>query len=82
MPEAIKRVQTVQKLRLAEQKLSPLENLLQIPTRFHVENMTKKSYVVVPKVSSERRPYIPIGFESPKTLSSDLLPHNTRCNII
>ena len=32
-----------------------------------------RSYLVVPKVSSERRPYIPIGFLKPATLCSDLV---------
>lgn len=31
------------------------------------------SYVVIPKVSSERRKYIPIGYIAPEILSSDLV---------
>jgi hypothetical protein len=35
--------------------------------------MPTNDYLVIPKVSSERRLYIPIGFESPNTLVSDLV---------
>ena len=35
--------------------------------------MPKSSYLIVPEVSSERRRYIPIGYESPETLSSNLV---------
>ncbi len=43
------------------------------PLRFHVENIPTKPYCVIPKVSSEKRQFIPLGFEEPSTLSSDLL---------
>ena len=48
--------------------------------RFHVENMPKGKYIVVPQVSSERREYVPIGFASPDVLCSDklrLIPNAT-----
>jgi hypothetical protein len=72
MPEAMKRVKAVQQARLAS-KSAPTRKLATTPTRFHVENFPKSPYLVIPKVSSERRQYIPIGFEQPSTLSSDLL---------
>lgn len=72
MPEAMKRVQAVQRKRLAS-KSAPTRNLASTPTRFHVENFPHAPYLVIPKVSSERRYYIPIGFEQPSTLASDLL---------
>ena len=43
------------------------------PTHFHVENMPESNYLLIPKVSSERRQFIPIGFMSPEILSSDLV---------
>jgi hypothetical protein len=55
--------------------------LAETPTRFHVENMPKRSFLLIPKVSSERRRYIPMGFMSPRTLVSDLVfvfPEATR----
>ena len=72
MPEALKRVEAVRVYRLAS-KSAPTQKLAQTPTRFHVENMPTKNYLIVPEVSSERRLYIPIGFESPETLSSNLV---------
>ncbi|MGX9725888.1 MAG: DNA methyltransferase [Candidatus Electronema sp. VV] len=72
MPEVLKRVEAVRKLRL-ESKSAPTQKLADTPTRFHVENMPQSSYLVIPKVSSERRHYIPIGFEMPETLCSDLV---------
>lgn len=43
------------------------------PTHFHVENMPDSTYILVPKVSSERRRYVPIGFMTPDVLCSDLV---------
>ena len=77
MPEAMKRVQVVRQARLAS-KSAPTQKLAATPTRFHVENFPASTYLVIPKVSSERRQYIPIGFECPSTLASDLL--NVMCD--
>ncbi|HUY91969.1 MAG TPA: DNA methyltransferase [Pirellulales bacterium] len=71
MPEALKRVEAVQKFRLASPS-EPTQKLAATPSRFHVENMPKGSFLVIPKVSSERRRFIPIGFMGPETLVSDL----------
>jgi len=79
MPEAKKRVEAVRKFRLAS-KSAPTRKLADTPARFHVENIPKKPYLVIPKVSSERRSYIPIDFMDAKTLCSDLvfiMPHAT-----
>lgn len=72
MPEALKLVEAVRRKRLASRSL-PTQRLASTPTRFHVENFPDNSYLVIPKVSSERRYYVPIGFEEPSTFSSDLL---------
>ena len=71
MPHALERVEAVRKFRLAS-KSSPTRKLASTPTRFHVENMPESNFIVIPKVSSERRRYIPIGFMAPDTLISDL----------
>ena len=79
MPEAMKRVQAVKTFRLAS-KSPPTQKLAATPTRFHVENMPGKAYMVLPEVSSERRLFIPFGFERPSTLCSNLVklaPHAT-----
>ncbi len=72
MPEAMKRVKRVQEKRLLSQRKNTLK-LASTPTRFEVEFFPERSYLVVPEVSSERRYYVPIGFEKPTTLSSNLV---------
>lgn len=72
MPEALKRVEAVRKVRL-ESKSIPTRKIADTPTRFHVENMPKGNYLIVPEVSSERRQFIPIGFMGPDTLCSNLV---------
>lgn len=72
MPEAMKRVEAVRAERLAS-KSPPTQKLANTPTRFHVENMPAGDYLVLPEVSSERRPFIPIGYERPETMASNLL---------
>ena len=69
MPEAVKRVDAVRASRLASKSL-PTQKLALTPTRFHVENIPTSPFLVIPKVSSERRKYIPIGFMKEDTLGS------------
>lgn len=70
MPEAVKRVDAVRDFRL-NSKSVPTQKLAETPTRFHVENMPTGSYLLLPRVSSERRLFVPIGFVAPETLTSD-----------
>ncbi len=72
LPEAMKRVQAVQQARLAS-KSPPTQKLAATPTRFHVENFPSSPFLVIPEVSSERRLYLPIGFEEPPTVCSNLV---------
>ena len=72
MPEAMKRVAAVRRIRLAS-KSAPTRKLADTPTRFHVENMSVSSYLVIPEISSERMQYILIGFLEPETLASNQL---------
>ena len=80
MPEAMKRVRDVAAFRKSS-KSEPTRRLAETPRRFHVENMPKQEWLLVPEVSSERRHYIPIGFEQPSTFGSNLVkivPNATR----
>ncbi|MDD5335318.1 MAG: class I SAM-dependent DNA methyltransferase [Rhodoferax sp.] len=70
MPEAMKRVQAVRVFRLAS-KSPPTQKLAATPTRFHVHNMPVKSYLVLPRHSSENRPFIPIGFVEASMITGD-----------
>lgn len=72
MPECVKRVESVKNFRLSSKSAGTVK-LADTPTRFHVENMPDSNYIVLPKVSSERRRYIPMGFLTPDILCSDLV---------
>ena len=72
MPLALERVEAVRQVRLAS-KSEPTRKLAATPTRFHVENIPDAPYLLIPEVSSERRAFIPMGFISPDTLSSNLV---------
>ena len=72
LPRVMERVEAVRKLRL-ESKSAPTRKLAEMPTRFHVENIPDRPFLVVPKVSSERRRFIPMGFMQTDTLCSDLV---------
>ena len=72
MPHCIKRIEAVRKLR-SESKRKSTQKLADRPTRFQVENMPKGNFIIVPKVSSERRRYVPMGFMSPDVMASDLV---------
>lgn len=70
MPECMKRVKAVREYRLKSTS-APTVKLAEKPTRFHVENFPKGNYLLVPRVSSGRRKYIPMGFLQPNIISSD-----------
>lgn len=72
LPLCRERVENVRQLRLAS-KSAPTRKIADTPTRFHVENMPEGTSILIPKVSSERRRYIPLGFIGPETFCSDLV---------
>ncbi|MCI5690661.1 MAG: methylase [Clostridiales bacterium] len=79
MPECMKRVEAVKQYRL-NSKSPGTRKIADTPTRFHVTNMPKGSYIVIPQVSSERRRYIPIGYMDDGVLCSDkvrIMPEGT-----
>ncbi|MBR3891418.1 MAG: class I SAM-dependent DNA methyltransferase [Bacilli bacterium] len=70
MTKCFERVKKVREFRLNSSS-EGTRKLAEKPTRFHVENMPKSNYLLIPRVSSEKRRYVPIGFISPEVLSSD-----------
>ena len=72
MPKCLERVEAVRNFRLSSSSAGTVK-LADKPTHFHVENMPAETYIIVPKVSSEQRKYIPMGFMTPEILSSDLV---------
>lgn len=80
MPAVMQRIEAVRIFRLGS-KSAPTRKLAEYPTRFHVENLPASRYLVIPKVSSERRRFIPMGFMQSRVLCSDLvfiMPHASR----
>lgn len=81
MPLVRARVQAVQRFRRGEEpgkngrraKDAATAALAATPTRLHVENAPERPCLVIPEVSSETRDYIPMAFEGPETLCSNLV---------
>lgn len=72
MPECLKRVELVRDFRNKSNRAST-KKMAEFPLSFGTTNIPNDNYIVVPKVSSEKRKYIPIGYIDPKVLSSDLV---------
>jgi hypothetical protein len=66
----MKRIDAVRNFRLAS-KSAPTRKIADTPTRFHVENMPSDEYILISRVSSERRLYLPIGYIEAQNLTSD-----------
>jgi len=79
LPECLKRVEAVREYRLNSTSAGT-RKIAETPTRFHVTNLPKGTYIVIPQVSSERRRYIPIGYMDDGILCSDkvrILPNGS-----
>ena len=70
MPHCMKRIETVREMRLASNRAAT-RRLADRPTRFCTENMPDTDYIIIPRVSSEKRRYVPMGFMSSDMLTSD-----------
>lgn len=70
-PPVLEKVKRVKKLRAASKREATRKSA-ETPTLFQEIRHPDTEYIVVPKVSSERRRYIPMGFLSPDVIASDL----------
>ena len=70
MPECLKVVENVRNFRF-KSKSEPTRKLADKPTKFHVHNMPQENYIIIPKTSSEKRKYIPMGFMTPDVICGD-----------
>ncbi|MBO0614148.1 type IIL restriction-modification enzyme MmeI [Thiothrix fructosivorans] len=71
LPEVMKRVEQVKAFRLASSKAQTRDKAS--AAAFFVENRQPQGdYILVPRVSSERRDYVPMGFFDHNTISTDL----------
>jgi type I restriction-modification system DNA methylase subunit len=69
LPEVLKRVEAVRKFRL--ESIAPsTQKFAATPTLFRDRNRPD-TFIVVPRVSSENRPYIPFGFFDKNSIVSD-----------
>ena len=71
-PALRERVRDVRAFR-QQSKSPPTRKLAETPTLYHVNIIPDAPFLVVPKVSSERRQYVPIGWLEPPTIPSDLV---------
>jgi hypothetical protein len=72
MPLVKQRIERVRKIREASLR-EITRHLADTPSLFGEIRQPKTKFVVIPRISSERRRYIPIGFMSPKVIVSDAI---------
>lgn len=72
LPAVVERMRIVRDKRRASVRKSTLA-IAEFPERFGVEVIPDKPFLVIPKVSSERRAYVPIGYLGPPAVASDLV---------
>ena len=70
LPKVRERIAAVRTYRLAS-KSKPTQVLAATPTLYHVNVIPTAPFLVVPRVSSERREYVPIAWMEPPTIPSD-----------
>ncbi len=70
LPHVRKQIAAVRAYREAS-KSPPTQKLAQTPTLYHVNTIPESPFLVIPRVSSERREYMPIGWVDPPTIPSD-----------
>ena len=73
-PQIVSRIQTVQKSRFAAIQDSSAQRLATTPHRFREQFVSEIYTMVVPRVSSENRPYLPVGL-----LPSNAIVHEKAC---
>ena len=81
MPEILKRIDLVKKFRL-DSVAPSTQKFAATPTLFRDRNQPE-TFIVIPRVSSENRPYIPIGFFDKNSIVSDTcmsVPNGTLYN--
>ena len=72
MPRVVERMQAVRAFRARSRRQSTLA-IADYPRQYNVNVVPTAPFLVIPKVSSERREYVPIGWLEPPTIPSDLV---------
>jgi len=81
-PPVMKRIELVKRFRLSSKK-EPTVRLATTPSLFGEIRQPKRDYLLIPKVSSERRHYIPLGFLKANIVASGsalIIPNATLYN--
>ena len=68
--EILRRLDAVRQMRLSS-SAEPTRKSAETPFKFFSTPQTKETYLIIPRVSSERRKYIPIGFMTPDIIAAD-----------
>ena len=71
-PLLMKRIQAVKEFRLSSKRTKTLE-LANTPTLFEDMRISDKRYIAIPKVSSEKRKYIPVDYLDSNVIPGDKL---------
>jgi hypothetical protein len=71
-PELLRRLEVIRERRLASKRKQTLQ-IANEPWQFNYAVVPTSDFLVIPKVSSESRSYVPIGYESPPAIPSDLV---------
>ncbi|MCY2989256.1 MAG: class I SAM-dependent DNA methyltransferase [Planctomycetota bacterium] len=69
-PGVLSRVQSVREFRLASRK-EPTRRRADVPALFNELRQPTSEYIVIPRVSSERRKYVPFGYFTPDVIIGD-----------
>jgi hypothetical protein len=72
LPLVMDRISDVKKFR-AKSKKPKTRELAGFPTAFEVTTVPIAPFLCIPEVSSERREYVPIGWQQPPTIPSNLI---------
>ena len=70
LPRVRDRINAVRRFREGS-KSKPTQKLAETPTLYHVNVIPAAPFLLIPRVSSERREYVPMGWVSPPTIPSD-----------
>jgi len=70
MSLVMERINNVQQFRLASTKAATVQSA-ETPTLFQEVRQPDTEYIAIPKVSSERRKYVPIGYMPPEIIAKD-----------
>ena len=72
LPRVRERIAAARSYREAS-KSKPTQKLAATPTLYHINVIPTAPFLVIPKVSSERRDHVPIGWLEPPVIPSDLV---------